>query len=924
MFSVRSMGSNSNHLALPCVLLLAIFLSSLAPAPAHAEGASVTVRATSPAPLDIEPGSTTTLSFQVSNTGAGHLELEESFALPPGWRPIIGASCFELGSGNEELRFAVFHVPLTTPAGSYTLGYDVTAVGGSIALDHTEIEVGVLPTGNLTLLRQDTSSRAIAGDELRVRFSVTNRGNIERDVDLRAASSESYPMRVDPGDLSLTAGESRIVTVIVETPRELDARVVHILTVEATARGLDAEDVTAALRTVQEITPRVSGKYDPYHTVPSVVRVVCVGEDDAAGVQIEFSGRGGLAESGGQTVDFFFRGPDTKATSLFGLRDEYALRIAGPAFDFRVGDDVYELSPLTARRRYGRGVGMAFELGSWNAAASYFKTRLEQPDGEEGLARLTYRHGDRLALGLNYVRQQSVGRDILSIDAASELFPSVEIELEYAVEAARANRRAYRGRVRGTHGEARYFLEAIRAGEDYSGCYSDEAHTTASVSLPVVDGLRLNANYHDRLENSDGDEDEEESAWQSVVHQEAHSVGLKTSSSSGLRAAFDYRDVQRDGRAGETRFDYVTRTMTFALEGVRGRFSVGGSLEFGMLRDRLEHTGSGVDRYSVHLQLKPDRRWRISGHFQSALTASPDPTGKGFVAGVDAELSAITDLTLAAGVQRRGNTVEGTGDDRVTARAVYALSSGHSVTGEVRWTRYGPEREPTSDFTLAYEIPIGLPVARKQSAGRLSGRVFDEEDPLRPGVEDVVLVLDGATAVTDERGEYVFPSLEPGDHYLTIDAASIGLHRVSTTCLPKRITIAGGEDHECDLGVARSCRLKGRVMIDDSSDDLSGDLGSAGVEALPALFVEARRDAEILRQLTDDRGEFRFGGLRPGRWVLTIGSDGLSRFQKLAQDTFTVDIPPSAEECIDATVVPCKLAVPILERLDVPIVSAPR
>ena len=50
-------------------------------------------------------------------------------------------------------------------------------------------------------------------------------------------------------------------------------------------------------------------------------------------------------------------------------------------------------------------------------------------------------------------------------------------------------------------------------------------------------------------------------------------------------------------------------------------------------------------------------------------------------------------------------------------------------------------------------IPAPIPMGRKKTVGTVKGRVYDAEDPRRPGLANAIITADGvAELVRDERG----------------------------------------------------------------------------------------------------------------------------------------------------------------------------
>lgn len=904
------MGSNSRLLALFCALLLVGALCVVGQPPACASGHMVAVRVAEPWHLEAEPGEIVTVSLFVANRSRLPIEILESVDLPEGWELVTSESYYTIDPGREWLRLVSVHIPPTAPAGYHTLTYVAQDGNRHSVLASIEMTVVVRQVAGLRVVGGDVPRRVVAGDTLRARFNVINSGNTAARVLVRVRSSESYPVHPDSVILHIDAGLDREITVEVHVPREMERKVRHILKVSAGALDSDAGAATVSFTTAQEIIPRSAQAHDPYHRVPGAVRTSYVGGHGGAGIQVEYSGRGTLTEEGGSTADFLLRAPDVRDASIYGLHDEYRLEVSGATYNVQVGDALYNLSPLTSWRHLGRGLGIESEFGDWALAASYLRTRWGGPRIDEGTARVRYGAPERLELGLNYLRKaEGSRRDVLSVRATSRPWTSIDLDLEYGFAGGGPDNQAYRARLRGAAGDARYFLERIRAGKSYAGQYTDEVHTVGSLALPLMWGFRLRGAHREYRHS--GDLPVGDVSW---TQEQVSSLGLKRTFPLGIRAAIDYRDVKRRGGTKGSAFDYETRTVTFGVERPHQTVSVGGSCELGWLGNAIEGRDYDVNRYGLRINFKPNHVCRVSAHLQSALVGSGEPVSRSGVAGVHLFLEPVDRLELEAGFQWRDYSKDaGTHVDELTAGLVYTLPSGHKASGKARWAWFEENREERAVFSLAYEIPVGLRGARKRGTGSIRGTVFDAEDRSQTGVVDAVLLLNDLAVVTDQDGAFAFPSLEPGEYYLMIDRESVGLHRVSTRKLPLRVVVSGGTEATFDLGVVTSGRVDGEVIVERSLNVSGGADQSTGVEDPLHLLVQLSNQSETLQCRTDDAGRFTFEDVRPGRWVLTVDPRGLPPSSEFEEDTHIVEILPGVTSEVTAVVVPLYREIPIVD-----------
>ena len=210
-------------------------------------------------------------------------------------------------------------------------------------------------------------------------------------------------------------------------------------------------------------------------------------------------------------------------------------------------------------------------------------------------------------------------------------------------------------------------------------------------------------------------------------------------------------------------------------------------------------------------------------------------------------------------------------------------------------------------------------------------------------IGDANLQKDGD--LTDKKGEFTFNMIKPGDYYIDIDSASIGLDKISSKKTPIRINVQGGEISTMKLGVTRTAALTGRVTayrIDRDSTspenastdvlnfimDPSGGRGilAAGGDAklveasgLASVVVELRSGSESQCRLTDKQGRFAFEELRPGTWTMVIDEANFPANYTVADKELSYELAPGQTRDVTIKVAPVKRTVQIVEERELSI-----
>lgn len=919
------------------IVLVCILPVLCSQARAESEGHSVEVRSTSPKLLETEPGKIITASFLVASRAEDEEEFFEELVLPSGWWKVVSDDpSFSLEAEEPEVRVLAFMVPSSAAAGRYQIRYSVKSQEDYAVLDDDSLFVVVLPVVKLEILIDSKPQAVIAGDAYQVTFRLLNQGNSKTEVKLKTKSTPHYPVEIRPSQTKLEVGASQIVTAEIQTDEKLNRRITHVLEIQAAAEESTDGSGSVKKTVPVDIIPRVTGKLDPYHRMPIHAALVMAGQDDEVGFQMELSGSGSLDEQGRRMVDFLLRIPDIQDQSTYGKRDEFRVHYGYEFLDLHLGDRGYSLSPLTERASYGRGAEANVHRGDLGFGAFCKETRWQQPRGRELGTYLAYQLNDRLGLRANILSKskpssgllRGYDHEIFSVQFKAEPDEGANLELECGLSDSDpeggSKEAACRLSLDGKIEQVWYSFERIYAEPNYAGYYRDISYTNGTVRFPLHQALRGNLAFRSYKGNLDVD-----SARGTANREKSYRGGFSYHFPFGASVALDFEDLIREDYVLPAEYNYEERTWKLGLAHSLGELSVHARVERGRFENRLNRSATDdLERYDVYAHYRPDRRQTYSlyartGH--SGFTASPERM-KSWGAAAAWQIKDNTSLNLS---YRRDESGSEPRRKRASVFSGFSHSfpNKHALILRGQWSKNGGKKETDFSFFATYTVPLTIPVGKKTSIAVLKGKVYDEQKSTRPPISGVILTVHGATAITDKRGEFVFPSLKPEIYHLQVERSSIGLNRVATQKTPITVEVKGGETTELEIGVVTSCTISGRVAVFDLgadkglgaadsglSDDLflvgSGeaeskqrDEGEAG-SGLANILVEATSGEELLRQFTDDKGRFSFEDLRPGAWMVKVHEYDLPDYHYLEEKEFRLQLEPGDESEVLVRVLP--------------------
>ena len=924
-------------------IIVCLFLSVLV-GRVEGQGHGIEVRLTSQKLIEVEPGKIVIASYVVSNGTGSDVELYEKLKLPEapeGWRTV---NCEEqlimLGVNEQKVRLMTFIVPKSCPPGKYEVTYSLYDRKHIVLMAQETFSVVVLPIVKFDTLIEKKPEVVLAGDEYNVRMRLTNRGNSTTEMKLVASTSPEYPVVIDRPGVLLEPGTSQSVNLRVTTDAELKTRTNHVLMISTETTAPDHEVVSARNSILIDLMPRLPAVVDTRHRVPTKIRLIAVGDNDAKGYQVEYSGSGYLDESNEKRIDFLFRGPDIQDRSVYGTRDAFWLNYSDRSFNLHVGDKVYSLSPLTEHLIYGRGTSADVNTEHFDVGLIYLQTRWNLPQENEFGGYASYRYGDKFRIKSNILNKnkdasvsaEPINASIYSVQANVMSGPKFKLGLEYGHSFSNGSEKsrdyAHRFTLDGNLSDKLWYtLENTYAGPEYSGYYSDVLYSNGTVAFPIYEKLRGNLSYRIYNNNLDLNVDKP------VATREYSCRGvLSYAAGSSTNLSLDYEALQRRDELSPAKYDYMEYIWRM---GAGRRFR---NLAFQTYYERAYFENRlGADykktlhKYSLYAHFNPSNRQSYSvftriGH--NSFTGNPIWTQN---VGLTASLRLKNYLNLNISYQRNSYDSETLkSQDYLFTTLDFILPNSHSISLKARWFNIDDDYKEELSFFAAYEIPLSLPGCRKKSIGVLKGHVFDSDMPGEAcPMSGVIVSTNGLSAITDQSGEFIFPSLNPGQYTLRFSQNTIGIDRVTTTPQPILIEVQGGRTSEQNVGVSTASIIYGTVelyrltvqeyrdyIIDGQNNTIflagslesrriqpaEGDLTASGV--LEHVLVEISDGKEILRQYTDEKGKFAFEMLRPVIWQMKIYEKNLPDHHVLERSKFQIELTSGAQEEVTVKVVP--------------------
>jgi len=853
--------------------------------------------------LQVSPRSVVATTFRVTNRGIERREFIPEIRLPPGWTPITRGFPFDLGASAGDIHFVSFFVPQSALAGVYEVTYLVKDRKTPSMSDAYTILVRVIPLIKIKAEVLQAPEYVIAGHVYQTSFVVSNESNVEANVRIMVNCSDDLTLTVDVNDLKLGAGKAGEVHVTAVTDRYVRSRTK--VNLHLAAEVIEDPNVRAHALTSVEIVPRISLYDDRYHRIPGEITLRWATEqerEDTTGFQADISGRGSIDEAGAHHVEYHITVPDSGYESIYSDYEEYLFGYRGSGREIHLGDRVFSLSPLTENYLYGRGIMGNQSLGRFTLNAYHMKTRRLIPQRQQTAGHLDYAIQENHRIAFNYLHKGEDGGEgegIMSLHGMSKPMKDMDVEGEYGTT---GDDHAFLLKCSGYQRRMFYHLRFIHADPEFSGYYSDTDMFSTGFTLSLSERVSLNTYHRRDLNNLDKDPNRG-SSFQDI----AQGLGLKFHLRTGMDLSLDWRYHERTDRLPSPVSDYHENGISIGFWYNLARMNIFSSVEFRRTGDRLNDRAVDSEHYMLSAFIRPLDALTCKGYlyWDGDRDVSGRPRNR-MTTGVGVYYRLLKRTSMNLNYQVNDYSESDDGREFLEAVVEHLNKNRTSLSAFGRHIAYGrPGRNDETLVMIGYKIPFGIPVKRIKDIGGIRGQIFSNETG--EGIPDVILNLNGVAAVTDRRGRFLFPSMQPGTFYVGIDRTGLDPNTIPMVKMPMIVSVEGGKDTMVEIPVIRSASLSGQVLLytwegDKLLFNKEQDLVEKG--GLENVIVELTNGSDTHRCLTGYQGKFSFEDLKPGTWTLAIPGLNLPEYHYVEQGGEEFELAPGQKASMSVRVLP--------------------
>ena len=834
--------------------------------------------------------------------------LRDRLILPIGWSALSPLDLPFVAGAENQIRLIAVPVPITAAAGEYRITYVLASdddPGRELA--RSELLITVPAISALRIETENAPERLIAGDKIRATWRLTNRSNHPINVQLRARSSLKLSTALTPSALQLVPGESALVSAEASSPAGLRSEQAHDLLLESrfsTDTGGSESVQTASART--RLLPRFTSLTESPDELRLFLKTTAArrraGSQEYAGFQTELSGGGFLDAERTRRLDLLLRSGQFGDDRRILGREHYSVHYRSPSLDLLLGDNTFNLSPLTQRWQWGRGAAAEYRHASLATGAYFLESRYTPAESRWHAWFLQYDPAQSLRLRSNLLVQE---RPTLSpFSDTRSVLPSVQVilqpnrpnslELEAAASDNRhvSDGRAWRARLKGREGTAVYYdFEYIDASPDYLGYYHDLRLTSGTLSWQPSPAWLAQGSFLETRHNPDRDPRKSSASTSRTA-----SAGLDRRISPRFTTALHYTFTELNDPFQTDRPGYKRHAAVVSATTTHPRITLRGSVQAG--QTRLARPGAEPESFEYASLLafaRPSPKHMYSLYVGTG-DSRYDPRRREVMATGAAQWSFFNAFHLRTALSTTRYRDDRTRDQTsAEVSAAYTFRGGSSIEGNMRVSSFDGRQQERTLF-LSYTVPLPVPRLHGRDVASLAGEIKLETPDGPQPLAGVVLRLGKLQAATDRHGRFVFPAGKPGRHEITVDPTSLGLNIVLAHPGPFFVELARNQRTQFDLFATRGSRVEGELVRYEISPDSLTPRAFASDATAPApleyrraaplarVRVELRRNGEKPRHTyTDERGRFTFDRLPPGEWILTCDESSLPEGHHLEQ-----------------------------------------
>ena len=814
---------------------------------------------------NIDAGVAYTASLKVTNTGKETATVVTDVSLPNNWLNLSTASKpIEVQPNKSTIILITYRAPNSALSRAYAFNVKVTDGEGNLVKrfkNKLNIRKGFkVRVENLTKRTFVTSDEEFSNS-----YQIINNSNVPVELELKGKNANL----TQEDTLYLKPGESKTVDIQVKAPQSFSKVRNHVYGLKLECEAFDT--VTTQLNNI-EVFPDVKYQDDPYQRFPVQLSLNYLARETSGeyiqAFQGELYAKGTLNEDKNDKLEIRLKGPDRVQYSLFGNFAEYFARYTSDNFNIWVGDQTLNVTNLTERGRFVRGVNTSLKMKRFVLHGFYGRSRFFPDLTDEYGSKLEFVANDKFTVGAaTLVKNFNAPDSSAIVPTFFTNYTSQKFNFSSEV--------AY-----GTTGEKEGYAVDVSASTTLGKFKVAARALNADLYFPGF--LRnsqigsLNANYRfDKIQigiisnyrNSNPSLDTFFVAAP-ISYNALANINYRFNDISVLE--FRAGQTRRTDRFEPKRFDYTEFINRISFRQNFEAWDYEAYTEYGRNNNFLLPEGNSI---TASYTAGVSGSVKFGENFRASINTIYLNTNRyaierisNFVAGgrLFWRYGVNSRISLAYRSSYEFEDIYET-QDQFEFLWSQSIARNHNVSVTARYAKPRLQLEGRSLFITAnYTYRFNMPLKKKKNQGKIRGRLFTSDST---GIQGARLKITSSKAVSDEDGLFIFSRLSYGTYYLSIDRSSMGINQITEQPLPIKVEVTEANPiPDLNIKVVEAGHIKGSIMYPKIKNEL---LDNKSKKFRP-VYIEINSGKERHIVPCDTLGNFSFDYIRPGKWKLRL------------------------------------------------------
>lgn len=810
--------------------------------------------------LQISGGEKKVLFFEIENKGKLLDNLSFDVLLPTGWQLITSSEVPILKPQEKHQLFVTILVDKR--ASQSTFRIECTLKRGYQPLAIKDVALTLIRKFNISIQPIEVPEFVKSGQSYKQRFLVQNTGNTTEKVVFSSTFGNISK------DISTTIPPYKSIEKEVEILIPTHSTENQYTSVDIQVKPVNRDTTITHILSLPIFSNTVK-RNDPYLRFPIEISTIYNRFDSpfqkAQAFQFDVRGKGFLDFKKNHQFEFIAHGPNRFNFPRFGNFDQYYAQYSYKKIKIGVGDNLYQISNLLERNRFGRGAEITVQMGKSEARAFAFQSRFYPQIKDEIGGQYILQFQNKGNLSFNYINKRHSVKDISlrsNLGSAAYFFQNNKFWVESEVGVSQTTQNISIGVYNYVYASINKFSlnsNLVYSGKDFYGFYTNSLliNNGLRYQLSKKLSLQLSQNYNNLNPAYDTFMYITVPIYKSISPE----INYRFSNTESLNLSYIIRE--REDRQTPKTFHFsenlirglYTKTKGFLLLTIDG--DIGKTKNLMAVID----TDSLTNLYRLRVQPAFNFSKNLQGGFygeylKTSRYSTQNTVNNLWFYGLNFSYNLKNKAEIS--LFYRNNYAP---DELFQSQSFFDTRASVNIKNHslILFSSYGyfpaPLNQTNFFASLTYRYTLNIPLKKRKDLGNVQGMVYRRNLSDHSGF---IVSMDGQSVTTAKDGRFSFQNIVPGSYFLEVKKSSMKFGEM----------IEKGEAIKVDLKPTESKIVKLEVI---KSGKITGTIDGIKQKSLKENLLIKIVNGDYSKITTSNAsGGFTFSELKPGTYRIEL------------------------------------------------------